>query len=118
MAANRLMEHRWGSRCVLDALAEIKAADGRSARAIVRNASLSGAYLATGERFPMLGRISVRPLAWREEWLDACVVRADGDGIAVEWLDPGEPAVASLLCLGQSPMAAATAAARQATLSP
>jgi hypothetical protein len=118
MAANRLMEHRWGSRCALDAPAEIKAADGHSAKATVRNASLSGAYLATSARFPLLGRISVRPLAWREEWLDACVVRADDEGIAVEWLDPGEPAVASLLCLGPSPMTAATAAASQATLSP
>jgi len=82
------MEHRWGIRMNLNAAAEVRTADGQSAPAWVRNASLSGAFLETAARLPLLARIAVRP-ALKADWLDACVVRVDKTGLAIEWLDPG-----------------------------
>jgi hypothetical protein len=93
------MEHRWGTRIVLDAPAELKSGDGLSAIGSVRNASLSGAFVETRARLPLLARVSLRPLNAGAEWLDACVVRVESRGVALEWLEPGLQAVATLLAM-------------------
>ena len=82
------MEHRWGIRMNLDAAAELRTGDGLSAMVSVRNASLSGAFLETRARLPLLARVALRPLS-KADWLEASVVRVDKYGVAVEWLDPG-----------------------------
>ncbi len=84
----QLMEHRWGIRMDVHAAAEIRTADGLSKVVKVRSASLSGAFLETDTPCPLLSRIAVRPLA-KTDWLEACVVRVEKAGIAIEWLDPG-----------------------------
>jgi hypothetical protein len=84
----QLLEHRWGIRMTLDAAAEVRIAEGRSVVALVRDASLSGAFLESAARLPLLARISVRPLS-KADWLEACVVRVEPSGLAIEWLDPG-----------------------------
>ena len=105
MSANAdLMEHRWGIRVDLDALVEIRTTETWSATAVVRNASLSGAFIEadcmdTESRPVLLGRVSVRLVARTGEWLEACVVRVEDNGFAVEWLDPGMQAVSALLSL-------------------
>jgi len=93
------MEHRWGTRIDLDAPAEISTMDGFAASGSVRNASVSGAFVETRARFSLLSRIAVHPLAHPDEWLDACVVRVESRGIAIEWLDPGLRTVSGLLSL-------------------
>jgi hypothetical protein len=98
-AERRFMEHRWGTRIDLDAPAEISTMDGFAASGSVRNASVSGAFVETRARFPLLARIAVHPLAHRDEWLDACVVRVESRGVAIEWLDPGLRTVSGLLSL-------------------
>lgn len=95
----RFMEHRWGARIDLDAPAEISTMDGFAASGAVKNASVSGAFVETRARFSLLSRIAVHPLAHPDEWLDACVVRVESRGIAVEWLNPGVRTVAGLLSL-------------------
>lgn len=93
------MEHRWGTRVALDAPCEVKSSDGLSAIGSVRNASLSGAFVDTRVTLPLLARVSLRPLSPDGEWLEACVVRVEPKGIALEWLEPGLQAVASLLAM-------------------
>jgi hypothetical protein len=97
------MEHRWGTRITLHAPAELRTADGLSAVGSVRNASLSGAFVDTRARLPLLARVSLRPLTAGSEWLDACVVRVEPQGVALEWLEPGLQAVASLLSMRPGP---------------
>ena len=65
------MEHRWGTRVELHVPAELRTADGRSAEGFVRNASVSGAFVETGTKVPLLSRISVNLLARSGEALDA-----------------------------------------------
>ena len=93
------MEHRWGTRIALDAPCEVKSSDGLSAIGSVRNASLSGAFVETRVTLPLLARVSLRPLSAEGEWLEGCVVRVEPRGIALEWLEPGLQAVASLLAM-------------------
>ena len=99
------MEHRWGTRITLNAPAELKTPDGLSAVGSVRNASLSGAFVETRATLPLLARVSLRPLAAGSEWLDACVVRVENRGVALEWLEPGLQAVAALLATRPIPHA-------------
>lgn len=98
-AKGKFMEHRWGTRIELDAPAEISTPAGFAASGYVRNASVSGAFVETRMKFPLLSRIAVHPLARDGEWLDAWVVRVESKGIAVEWLDPGLRTVSGLLSL-------------------
>jgi hypothetical protein len=89
------VEHRWGLRVDLDAPAEITTTDGTAAAGVVRNASISGAYVETRLPLTLMARVFVRPAA-RGDRLPACVVRVDKDGVALEWLDPGTHPVAAL----------------------
>jgi len=99
MSANpQFMEHRWGTRVDLEASARLMTGDGMC-EAVLRNASLSGAFLETTARPTLLSRVSVRPVSPGGEWLDGWVVRIEPRGIAVEWLDPPLHSVAVLLAL-------------------
>lgn len=103
MSANslsrQLMEHRWGTRVALNARAELWTVDGISGFGLVRNASLSGAWVDSSVRLAPLSRVALQPMDRRGEWLDGCVVRVGDSGFAVEWLEPGLLAVSSLLSL-------------------
>jgi hypothetical protein len=98
MNANKMqfMEHRWGTRTDVHAQAKVMTTDGL-ADGMVRNASLSGAYIETAARPVLLSRVAVRPSGAGGEWLDACVVRVEPRGVALEWLDPPLHALAVLL---------------------
>jgi hypothetical protein len=105
------MEHRWGNRVTLDAPVQIRTTTGVSAAARVRNASISGAFVDTSVNLPLLGRVLLRPLSDSGEWLDACVVRVEPCGVAVEWLDPALHAVSALLALRREPDSSASSRA-------
>jgi hypothetical protein len=100
------MEHRWGTRIELHAEARLMTSEGLC-QGVLRNASLSGAFVETTARPTLLSRVSVRPASPGAEWLDGWVVRVETRGIAVEWLDPPLHSVAVLLAL-HSVRAAAT----------
>jgi hypothetical protein len=91
------MEHRWGTRVELDVPTELRTMDGRAEPGAVVNASVSGAFVQTGTKLPLLSRVSVTLPG--TEALDACVVRVEDGGVAVEWLDPGSRLVPTLLSL-------------------
>jgi hypothetical protein len=91
------MEHRWGTRIDLNTAGAVVAPDGREETCMVRNASVSGAFLETELRVPVLSRVYVRPAQRPGQKLEGCVVRADKNGLGVEWLQPGVRPVSSLL---------------------
>jgi hypothetical protein len=103
MSTNPLyMEHRWGTRVELFTPVDVATAAGRSFRAMVRNASLSGALVETPTRLPVLSRIVLKPHVLGTVWMEACVVRTEGRGLggfAVEWLEPVLRSVSALLAL-------------------
>ena len=102
MNANlQVIEHRWGDRVPLDAPAEFKTVQGLSLDGVIGNASLSGAFVRTRSRPPLLSRVAVRPLSAASDWLEACVVRHDANGVGLEWLDPGLRSVSALLAIGR-----------------
>lgn len=94
------MEHRWGERMPVYAAAEVWSAHGANHEAVIANASLSGAFLQTRSDFAPLSEISLRLLP-DGDWLEACVVRAEKAGMAVEWLDPGLRPLEAMLAHGQ-----------------
>jgi len=97
-ASINFVEHRWGSRTMLREDAELQTADGLSCPVCIGNASLSGAFIETRLRLPMLSRVFVRPKsAEGGEWLGAFIVRTTEDGVGLEWLEPGLKPISMLL---------------------
>jgi hypothetical protein len=96
------MEHRWGERVEIDYPARLLLQDGTSVEGVVRNASISGALIDTGQGLPVFSSLSVvlaigngpRP---RSIELPACVVRVTRSGLAVEWRDMAVPTLVALL---------------------
>ena len=102
LPAPKPMEHRWGERVTLDCPAWVVLPDGSSAQGCVRNASISGALIATAMRLPVYTTVTVIVSTTtgprrRTIELPACVVRIATEGIAVEWRDMGVPTLISLL---------------------
>jgi hypothetical protein len=99
MSANlEVMEHRWGTRVVLDQPAQLQAAGGALLHLLLANASLSGAYVRCGVPLPLLSKVWVRARA-TSDWIEACVVRHDTDGMGIEWIEPGIAPVVALLAM-------------------
>jgi hypothetical protein len=100
MSANmQVIEHRWGTRIPLDAPAELRTDGGHAIGVVVGNASLSGAFVKTPAKLPILSCVFVHVLEGPTQWLEACVVRHDEAGMGLEWLDPGLRPVCALLAL-------------------
>lgn len=96
------MEHRWGVRVDLDCPARLVLHDGPVGVGQVRNASISGALIATACRLAPLTPLHVVLTAGRGERrrtieLPACVTRLDRTGFAVEWRDMATPTLVALL---------------------
>lgn len=109
MSNKRFVEVRWGSRYKFGCRAELSADGIPASAATIRDASLSGAFVETTGNFPLFSRVAVRAVSQPCDWLDACVVRAEREGIAVQWLDPGLRPISSLLPprvkpIGKSPL--------------
>lgn len=98
----RVTRQRWGDRVSLEAPAEFRTVQGHAVDGVIGNASLSGAFVRTRSRPPVMSYVSVRPLGGENEWLDARVVRHDEAGVGLEWLDPGLRAVSTLLSMRRS----------------
>ena len=102
MPAPRPMEHRWGERVELNCAARLLLQDGTSFEGRVRNASISGALIATGGRAPPYAALSVALIPGIDERrrtleLPACVVRMARGSLAVEWRDMAVPTLIALL---------------------
>jgi hypothetical protein len=96
------MEHRWGVRIDLDCAARLVLHDGPVGEGQLRNASISGALIATPLRLAPLTPLNVVLTTGRGEKrrtveLPACVARLDPEGFAVEWRDMAVPTLMELL---------------------
>jgi hypothetical protein len=90
MSANvQILEHRWGTRIPLETPAELRTEYRASIDVVVDNASLSGLFVRTGARLPLLSCVFIHIHEGPSEWIEACVVRHDEAGMGLEWLDPG-----------------------------
>lgn len=99
------MEHRCGTRVTLSARALVTANTRETAMACVADASVTGAFVETTLRPPLLSRVTLRLRVGQHGALalDGYVVRQEDRGIAVEWLDPGSDEAAQLLSLAGQP---------------
>ena len=93
------IDQRWGSRFDSGMAAELRSDEGLQAEGVVCNVSLSGAFVETTLQAPTFSRMYVRPLSASAHWMPAYIVRADGHGIALEWVHPGMAAIRSWLPL-------------------
>lgn len=102
------MEHRWGNRTTVNLPVWISGA-GASGPGVLRDVSISGAYIEVAEPLANQALVSVtvhrRTIAGLVmDRTTACVVRRDQHGIGVEWCDllPAEiqPDAPSLAALG------------------
>jgi hypothetical protein len=91
------MEHRWGARVPMHEAAALRGPGGEESHALLRDASLSGAFVDTDLRPALLSRIAIRPLEDAGDWIGAWVVRTDERGIGLEWLEPASRDVVALL---------------------
>jgi hypothetical protein len=90
------MEHRWGTRVVLELPAQLQAAGGALLHLSLVNASLSGGYVRARVPLPLLSKVWLR-VRGGNAWLEACVVRHDATGMGIEWIEPGIAPVVALL---------------------
>jgi len=101
--APRPMEHRWGERVALDCPVRLDLRDGSGVEGRLRNASISGAWIETGEKLPWYAMVNVIVAAGtgprrRTIELPASVVRMAPEGIAVEWRDMAVPTLMEIHC--------------------
>jgi hypothetical protein len=93
------MEHRWGQRVTSDLPVRLKSWPYGIGSGRVCNFSISGAFIETRLRLPLLARVRIELPKHRSrsaQEVDCCVVRSAVGGIAVEWLDLAPAAVAAL----------------------
>jgi hypothetical protein len=103
------MEHRWGTRSVLDAAVRLLSGSRNAVSGHITNASLSGAFIRMGARLPVFGYVLVELDGSGSRHrapprIPAYVVRQTPDGIAVEWCEFAPPAITSLLMGLPSPV--------------
>lgn len=88
-ASPSFMEHRWGGRESVDIPAYITTSSGGSTRVRLKNASLSGAFVETRLKLPLLSRVAIFHSLDEERCVEGFVTRIGHGGIGVEWLEPG-----------------------------
>jgi hypothetical protein len=96
------MEHRWGQRVTLEVPVTLEVAGRTPGRGVLRNASISGAWIETALELPVFSNLVVSlpshgESAPRPVDLPACVVRRAAAGFAVEWRDMFCPSIVALL---------------------
>ena len=100
-AQRRYMEHRGGERVSLDLPVRLELAGELLAHGRLRNASISGALVATPSRFPILATVDVvlhTPRAPTGRLaLPACVVRREDGALGLEWREMACESVVALL---------------------
>ena len=95
-------EHRWGQRVTLEVPVKLDVGGRTMGHGVLRNASVSGAFIETALELPMYTNLLVTlPTARQGEpgcqALVVCVVRREPGGIAVEWRDMACPSIIALL---------------------
>jgi len=94
-----IMEHRWGERTTLDRPIRIDCRSQATAVAVLRDASVSGAFLCTSARLALLTTVEITLLGRGRttESIEALVVRSAPDGFGLEWAEIAPRAIVDLL---------------------
>jgi hypothetical protein len=97
-----VMEHRCGDRISTDVPVLLVALPGTIGPGRIANVSLTGAYVETRLKLPLLSPVILEPVkptrhAGSAARLEAYVVRLDQAGIGLEWCEPILDPVAQLL---------------------
>lgn len=87
------MEHRWGERYDTSVDVKLRHGNCHTERGRLVNFSSSGAFVETNQVLPPLSHLVVElylPLRTtnRKVTLTASVIRADREGVGIEWCDP------------------------------
>ncbi len=105
------MEHRWGVRSRIDVPVHIDCGSGTVVFGVLRDASVSGAFVCTAAQLPAMTIVGVVALTDRcrnHEPIEAYVVRWTPEGCALEWCDLAPAAIVELMYLAeQTPAVAA-----------
>lgn len=88
------MEHRWGQRVPAAIKVKLQGRPGAIGSGCLRDVSISGAFIETALRLPLLVRIDVDAGSRK---LAGWVVRRNAIGIGVEWCEFAPQAVLTLL---------------------
>jgi ribosomal protein L19 len=85
------LEHRWGDRTEVNLRVRIST-DSVVGDGILRNLSVSGAYIETSLPLATMSLVQVRVLRTNKHWLSRAtangfVVRKAQDGIGIEWTE-------------------------------
>ena len=92
------MEHRWGQRIPLDVPVSLWVEGRLSGRGLLRNASISGAYIETALELPVFSPVTVTfSKATAQVGTEAAVVRTDTGGLGIEWRNMACPEIVALL---------------------
>lgn len=99
------MEHRWGHRLEVNEPVRLRVRGGQWVNGRIRNASISGAFIATRLSVTPLAHISVRFPKSRgtrteelgAQELEGQVVRSTRTGLAIEWLEFAPARVRTLI---------------------
>jgi hypothetical protein len=95
-----VMEHRWGRRVPVDVDVQIFADPASAGWGRLRDISISGAFVETALRIPVLSTLclTVPATQYRDaSVVHALVVRSDVDGVGVEWFDGDVDAIVALM---------------------
>jgi PilZ domain-containing protein len=92
------MEHRWGERIPLEVPVSLWV-DGRlTGRGLLRNASISGAFIETSLELPTFSPVTVTfSKAAAHVGVEGAIVRAETGGLAIEWRDMACADIVALL---------------------
>jgi hypothetical protein len=106
------MEHRCGDRMSTDIPVLLVARPGTIGPARIVNVSMTGAYVETRLKLPLLSPVSLEPLAQARQdgpaaRFEAYVVRVDQSGIGLEWCEPFLEPVSQLLGVKHETMTSA-----------
>jgi hypothetical protein len=86
------MEHRWGRRQQSNVRVRVVTTPAKICTGVVRNISITGAYLQTDARLRTLAIVYLSPIHSRSRasncrGMAACVVRRDANGVGLEWCE-------------------------------
>ena len=95
------MEHRWGQRVPATIKVKLQGRPGAIGSGCLRDVSISGTFVETALRLPLLTRVEID--AGSQRRLSCWVVRRNAIGIGVEWCELAPRAVLTLLAQTRLP---------------
>ena len=94
------LEHPWGVRSRLDIPVQVDCSSGVVVLGVMRDASVSGAFITTAVPLPAMTVVKLVPMTTRCQQrggVEAFVVRRTAEGAGLEWCDLAPTSIVELL---------------------